>query len=202
MDFFNEKIRNYIASNLDLDNQFKYEKFMVGRSNITFKIFDNRNSYVLRRPPFGDKLESAHNMQREYRIISELSENNLKVPKPIFLCTDRTVSDDDFYIMEYIEGETIADNVVAENYSKNDKKEITYSFITTLSELHTFDVKNSKLNDLGKHEDYVLRQLNRWTKQFNAQKVRDITDLDIATNLIIDTIPTQKKLSIDHVDYR
>ena len=148
MDFFNEKIRNYIASNLDLDNQFKYEKFMVGRSNITFKIFDNRNSYVLRRPPFGDKLESAHNMQREYRIISELSENNLKVPKPIFLCTDRTVSDDDFYIMEYIEGETIADNVVAENYSKNDKKEITNSFITTLSELHTFDVKNSKLNDL------------------------------------------------------
>ena len=73
MDFFNEKIRNYIASNLDLDNQFKYEKFMVGRSNITFKIFDNRNSYVLRRPPVGDKLESAHNMQREYRIISELS---------------------------------------------------------------------------------------------------------------------------------
>ena len=177
MEFFNEKIRNYIASNLDFDNQFKFEKFKVGRSNITFKIFDDRNSYVLRRPPFGDKLESAHNMQREYRIISELSENNLKVPKPIFLCTDRTVSDDDFYIMEYIEGETIADNVVAENYSKNDKKEITNSFITTLSELHTFDVKNSKLNDLGKHEDYVLRQLNRWTKQFNAQKVRDITCL-------------------------
>ena len=124
MEFFNEKIRNYIASNLDLDNQFKFEKFKVGRSNITFKIFDDKDSYVLRIPPFGDKLESAHNMQREYRIISELSENNLKVPKPIFLCTDRTVSDDDFYIMEYIEGETIADNVVAENYSKNDKKEI------------------------------------------------------------------------------
>jgi aminoglycoside phosphotransferase (APT) family kinase protein len=141
-------------------------------------------------------------MQREYRIISELSENNLKVPKPIFLCTDRTVSDDDFYIMEYIEGETIADNVVAENYSKNDKKEITNSFITTLSELHTFDVKNSKLNDLGKHEDYVLRQLNRWTKQFNAQKVRDITDLDIATKLLFDTIPTQQKVSIVHGDYR
>ena len=117
-------------------------------------------------------------MQREYRIISELSKNNIRVPKPILLCTDRTVSDDDFYIMEYIEGVTIADNVIAENYSKNDKEEITNSFISTLAELHTFDVKNSKLNDLGKHEDYVLRQLNRWTKQFNAQKVRDITDLD------------------------
>ena len=97
---------------------------------------------------------------------------------------------------------TIADNVIAENYSKNDKKEITNSFITTLAELHTFDVKNSKLNDLGKHEDYVLRQLNRWTKQFNAQKVRDITDLDIATKLLFDTIPTQQKVSIVHGDYR
>ena len=202
MEFFNEKIRNYIASNLDLDNQFKFEKFKVGRSNITFKIFDDRNSYVLRRPPFGDKLESAHNMQREYRIISELSENNIKVPKPILLYTDRTLSDDDFYIMEYIEGATIADNVTAENYSKNDKKEITNSFITTLAELHNFDVKNSKLNDLGKHEDYVLRQLNRWTKQFNAQKVRDIADLDIATKLLFDTIPTQQKVSIVHGDYR
>ena len=202
MEFFNEKIRNYIASNLDLDNQFKFEKFKVGRSNITFKIFDDMHSYVLRRPPFGDKLESAHNMQREYRIISELSKNNIRVPKPILLCTDRTVSDDDFYIMEYIEGETIADNVIAENYSKNDKEEITNSFISTLAELHTFDVKNSKLNDLGKHEDYVLRQLNRWTKQFNAQKVRDITDLDIATKLLFDTIPTQQKVSIVHGDYR
>ena len=104
--------------------------------------------------------------------------------------------------MEYIEGATIADNVMAENYSKNDKKEITNSFITTLAELHNFDVKNSKLNDLGKHEDYVLRQLNRWTKQFNAQKVRDIADLDIATKLLFDTIPTQQKVSIVHGDYR
>ena len=202
MEFFNEKIRNYIASNLDLDNQFKFEKFKVGRSNITFKIFDDMHSYVLRRPPFGDKLESAHNMQREYRIISELSENNIKVPKPILLCTDRTISDDDFYIMEYIDGVTIADNLVADNYSNNDKKEITNSFITTLAELHTFDVKNSNLNDLGKHEDYVERQLNRWTKQFNAQKVRDIPDLDVATKLLFDTIPAQQKVSIVHGDYR
>ena len=171
MEFFDKKIRSFITSNVELDYQFRFEKFKVGRSNITFKIFDDSNSYVLRRPPFGDKLESAHNMQREFRIISELSENNIKVPKPILLCTDKNISDDDFYIMEYVDGVTIADNLVADNYSNNDKKEITNSFITTLAELHTFDVKNSNLNDLGKHEDYVERQLNRWTKQFNAQKV-------------------------------
>ena len=141
-------------------------------------------------------------MQREFRIISELSENNIKVPKPILLCTDKNISDDDFYIMEYVDGVTIADNLVADNYSNNDKKEITNSFITTLAELHTFDVKNSNLNDLGKHEDYVERQLNRWTKQFNAQKVRDIPELDVATQLLFDTIPAQQKVSIVHGDYR
>ena len=65
MDFFSNKIREYISSNIDLNINFDFEKFKVGRSNITFKIFDSQNSYVLRRPPFGNKLESAHNMQRE-----------------------------------------------------------------------------------------------------------------------------------------
>ena len=89
------------------------DRFKVGRSNITYKIFDDSNVLVLRRPPFGNKLESAHNMQREFRIITELSKNNLKVPKPILLCVDRLICVDDFYIMEYIEGETIADNLIS-----------------------------------------------------------------------------------------
>lgn len=202
MEFFDEKIRDYISSNLDLDSNFKFEQFKVGRSNITFKIFDNSISYVLRRPPFGNKLESAHNMQREYKIITELSRNNLKVPKPILLCVDRSIAEDDFYIMEYIEGETIADNLIAENYSDSQKKKITESFVSTLAELHTFDVLESNLKDLGKHEDYVERQLNRWNKQFRAQKVREIDDLDQATKLLLDNIPSQQRVSIVHGDYR
>ena len=202
MEFFDEKIRDYISSNLDLDINFKFEQFKVGRSNITFKIFDNSISYVLRRPPFGNKLESAHNMQREYKIITELSRNNLKVPKPILLCVDKSISEDDFYIMEYIEGETIADNLIAENYSDSQKKKITESFVSTLAELHTFNVLESNLKNLGKHEDYVERQLNRWNKQFRAQKVREIDDLDQATKLLLDNIPSQQRVSIVHGDYR
>jgi len=202
MEFFDKKIRDYISSNLDLNSNFKFEQFKVGRSNITFKIFDNSVSYVLRRPPFGNKLESAHNMQREYKIITELSKNNLKVPNPILLCIDRSISEDDFYIMEYIEGDTIADNLIAANYSDSQKKKITESFISTLAELHTFDVLGSNLKDLGKHQDYVERQLNRWTKQFRAQKVREIDDLDQATKLLFDNIPSQQRVSIVHGDYR
>jgi aminoglycoside phosphotransferase (APT) family kinase protein len=202
MDFFNNQIREYISSNIDLNIDFDFEKFKVGRSNITFKIFDSKNTYVLRRPPIGNKLESAHNMQREYKIITELSKNNLKVPNPIHLCTEKNISQDDFYIMEYIDGETIADNLIAENYSKKDKELITNSFVTTLTELHNFDVQSSGLKDLGKHEGYVERQLIRWNKQFSAQKVREINDLDVATNILLEKIPTQQRVSIVHGDYR
>jgi len=125
MDFFNNTIRKHIASVTKLDENFTFDQFKVGRSNITFKIEDGTYKYVLRRPPFGNKLESAHNMQREYRIISELSKSKIKVPNPIALCTDRDISDEDFYIMEYVDGQTISDNVVAEAYSKDAKEKIS-----------------------------------------------------------------------------
>ena len=202
MDFFNNQIRELIVKNIEIDKNFQYEQFKVGRSNITFKIFDDKNSYVLRRPPYGNKLESAHNMSREYRIIDELSKNNLKVPKPIFLYTEKDITEDDFYIMEYVEGKTISDNIEAKLLSSDEKQTISNSFIETIADIHNFDVVNSKLNDLGKHQGYVESQLNRWTKQFEAQKVREIEDLDFATEMLFQNIPKQQKISIVHGDYR
>ena len=202
MDFFNTQIRELIVENIEIDRNFQYEQFKVGRSNITFKIFDDKNSYVLRRPPYGNKLESAHNMSREYKIIDELSKNNLKVPKPIFLYTEKDITEVDFYIMEYVEGKTISDNIEAKLLSSDEKQTISNSFIETIADIHNFDVVNSKLNDLGKHEGYVERQLNRWTKQFEAQKVREIEDLDFATEMLFQNIPKQQKISIVHGDYR
>ena len=202
MDFLNTQIRELIVENIEIDRNFQYEQFKVGRSNITFKIFDDKNSYVLRRPPYGNKLESAHNMSREYKIIDELSKNNLKVPKPIFLYTEKDITEDDFYIMEYVEGKTISDNIEAKLLSSDEKQTISNSFIETIADIHNFDVVNSKLNDLGKHQGYVERQLNRWTKQFEAQKVREIEDLDFATEMLFQNIPKQQKISIVHGDYR
>ena len=140
MDFFNENVRKFISENIDLDINFKYERFKVGRSNITFKIYDDFNQYVLRRPPFGNKLESAHNMQREFRVISELYKYQIKVPKALLIYVDKKISEDDFYIMEYVDGDTISDNIVADEYSINDKKKITESLIKNLAYLHNFNV--------------------------------------------------------------
>ena len=202
MDFFSEKLKKYISTVVDISKNFNFEQFKVGRSNITFKIFDDSNTFVLRRPPFGLKLESAHNMGREYKILKVLNEHDLRVPKPLYLYNKKELSADDFYIMEYIEGETIANNQVADNYDQIQKNTITESFINALTELHNFDVINSELSDLGKHEDYVLRQINRWSKQFQSQKVREIKELESATDLLLDNIPSQQTVGIVHGDYR
>ena len=202
MDFFSEKLKKYISSVVDISEDFNFEQFKVGRSNITFKIFDDASSFVLRRPPFGLKLESAHNMGREYKILKVLSENGLKVPKPMYLYNKKELSVDDFYIMEFIEGETIANNQIADEFNEIQKNTITESFIKALSEIHNFDVISSELNDLGKHEDYVERQINRWNKQFQSQKVREIKELESATKLLLDNIPSQQTVGIVHGDYR
>ena len=202
MDFFSEKLKKYISTVVDISKDFNFEQFKVGRSNITFKIFDDSNTFVLRRPPFGLKLESAHNMGREYKILKVLNEHDLRVPKPLYLYNKKELSADDFYIMEYIEGETIANNQVADNYDQIQKNTITESFINALTELHNFDVINSELSDLGKHEDYVVRQINRWSKQFQSQKVREIKELESATDLLLDNIPSQQTVGIVHGDYR
>ena len=202
MDFFSEKLKKYISSVVDISEDFNFEQFKVGRSNITFKIFDDANSFVLRRPPFGLKLESAHNMGREYKILKVLSENGLRVPKPMYLYNKKELSVDDFYIMEFIEGETIANNQIADEFNEIQKNTITESFIKALSEIHNFDVISSELNDLGKHEDYVERQINRWNKQFQSQKVREIKELESATKLLLNNIPSQQTVGIVHGDYR
>ena len=202
MDFFSEKLKKYISSVINISEDFNFEQFKVGRSNITFKIFDDANSFVLRRPPFGLKLESAHNMGREYKILKVLSENGLRVPKPMYLYNKKELSVDDFYIMEFIEGETIANNQIADEFNEIQKNTITESFIKALSEIHNFDVISSELNDLGKHEDYVERQINRWNKQFQSQKVREIKELESATKLLLDNIPSQQTVGIVHGDYR
>jgi aminoglycoside phosphotransferase (APT) family kinase protein len=124
MDFFTEKLKKYISSVVDISEDFEFEQFQVGRSNITFKIFDDLNAFVLRRPPFGLKLESAHNMGREYKIIKVLNENGLRVPKPLYLYNKKELSQDDFYIMEFIDGVTIANNHVADNYKAREKIEL------------------------------------------------------------------------------
>ena len=202
MNPFDEKIRIWISDSIDLSKNFEFEQFKVGRSNLTFKIYDKKNTYVLRRPPLGSKLESAHDMKREYRIISNLYKSKYRVPKPYVLCDYRDISSEDFYIMEYIDGQTIATMEDAQKLSGEIKKTISEDYIVTICELHNIEIGSSGLESLGKHEDYIERQLSRWAKQWDKQKTREIPDLQDSTKLLLDSIPKQQRTSIVHGDYR
>ena len=195
-------LRFWISENLGLSKNFNVELFKVGRSNLTYKIYDENNTYVFRRPPFSSKLPSAHDMAREYKIISNLYKCGYRVPKPILLCTDKDVSEDDFYIMEYIDGLTLATIEDSESLSSEMKQEISKDYMTTICELHNIEIRNSGLADIGRHEDYIIRQLNRWLKQWDIQKTREIKDLENSTKLLFDSIPEQQRTSIVHGDYR
>ena len=156
----------------------------------------------MRKKPPGDLLPSAHAVDREFKVQNALYETDVPVAKMYLYCEDESIIGTAFYIMEYIEGKTISDNIEAELLSTDEKITISNSFIKTIADIHNFDVVSSKLEDLGKHQGYVERQLNRWTKQFEAQKVREIDDLDYATELLFENIPKQQKVSIVHGDYR
>ena len=202
MNTFDDKIRLWISNNLDLSYNFDFEHFKVGRSNLTYKIFDDKNTYVFRRPPLSSKLQSAHDMGREHKIISNLYNCGYRVPKPYLLCSDKSISEDNFYIMEYIDGLTVATIEDASPISDELKENISKDYMVTICELHNIEVSKSGLSDLGKHENYIERQLNRWSKQWSSQKTRDIKDLDSSTKLLFDSIPEQQNTSIVHGDYR
>jgi len=202
MNPFNDKIRLWISENLDLSHDFDFEQFKVGRSNLTYKIFDKQNTYVLRRPPFSSKLQSAHDMVREHKIILNLHNCGYRVPQPYLLCTEEDISENDFYIMEYIDGLTIATIEDSDPLPNKMKEKISKDYIATICELHNIKIEDSGLKELGRHEKYIERQLKRWLSQWSSQKTRDIEDLDKSTKLLFESIPEQQRTSIVHGDYR
>jgi len=202
MNQFDKKLRIWISDNLDISKDFNYKQFKVGRSNLTYKIYDTNSTYVLRKPPIGPKLQSAHDMGREYKIIMNLYRCGYRVPEPKLLCNNRDVTKDDFYIMEYIDGLTISTIEEAKPLTTEIKKKISEDYIATICELHNIEIQNSGLEDLGKHKDYIERQLNRWMKQWSSQKTREIRDLEKSTKRLLDAIPEQQRTSIVHGDYR
>ncbi|MBT4265036.1 MAG: phosphotransferase family protein [Deltaproteobacteria bacterium] len=174
-----------------------------GRSNLTYKVVDaKQQTYVLRRPPLGLVLESAHNMGREYKIISALGKTDIPVAPALGLCQDRGVNEADFYVMGFVEGQVYTSSVQAAGIPTADRKSLGLNTIETLVQLHRIDPDTIGLGDLGKKEDYVARQVRRWTKQYENTKTDDLLEMEEVGRLLKDNIPVQVGSSIAHGDYR
>ncbi len=174
-----------------------------GRSNLTYRVADaSGNVYVLRRPPMGHVLESAHNMGREHKIISSLGPTDIPVAPALGLCLDRSVNEADFYIMQFVEGQVYSSSVQGENVPAAERKPLCTDVIDTLVRLHRIDPDVVGLGDLGKKEDYVARQVRRWTKQYANSKTEEIPEMEEVGRLLQDNIPEQVGATIAHGDYR
>ena len=178
-----------------------------GHSNLTYGVSDaNGARYVLRRPPLGHVLESAHDMGREHKIIAALGPTSVPVPPALAYCDDVAVNDAPFYVMGFVEGTIIRTAEIAkETLTVEQRRVAGESLIDVLADLHAVDVDAVGLGDLGRKEGYIERQLKRWYKQVKGSQEltkRELPDVDAVHDVLAARIPDQGQAAIVHGDYR
>ena len=178
-----------------------------GHSNLTFGVTDaNGTKYVLRRPPLGHVLQSAHDMGREHKIIKALGPTSVPVPPALGYCEDVEVNGAPFYVMAFVDGYIIRTSDIAKEKLTEDQRRVAgESLVDVLADIHSVDVDAIGLGDLGKKTDYMQRQLKRWYTQFKGSgelTKRTVPDVDEVHDFLAARIPEQGPAAIVHGDYR
>jgi aminoglycoside phosphotransferase (APT) family kinase protein len=183
---------------------FRFDIIAGGHSNLTYLVqAADGGRLVLRRPPLGHVLASAHDVGREHRIIAALQGSGVPVPPALGLCSDDAVTGAPFYVMGHVDGVVVRDRATAEHaLSPAARDRASRSLVDTLAAIHAVDLEASGLRDLAKHEDYIARQLKRWYGQWNLQKTRDLPLVDEVHDALLGRIPAQGPATIVHGDYR
>lgn len=183
-------------------------QFPAGHSNLTYLVRGARPDgapveLVLRRPPFGNVVKTAHDMGREHRILSALSPVWPKAPRPIAYSEDTSIIGAPFYVMERIAGvvlrRKLPPGVTVDEATLSSLGE---AFVDTLVELHELDFSAIGLGELGKPEGYVARQVSGWTKRYEASKTDDLPDVERAATWLADHIPASPPPSLIHNDFK
>jgi aminoglycoside phosphotransferase (APT) family kinase protein len=183
---------------------FSFALIAGGHSNLTYRVVgSDGHPLVLRRPPLGQLLASAHDMEREHRIIAALADTPVPVPAARAYCADASVSGAPFYVMDFVEGYVIRDRLAAEALlTEPARRAAGAHLVDTLAAIHAVDVEAVGLSDLGRHEGYVARQLKRWYGQWQQSKTRELPAIDELHEVLGAHIPDQGPACIVHGDYR
>jgi aminoglycoside phosphotransferase (APT) family kinase protein len=199
-----ERLRSYLASHLEAGaNEITILQFPAGSSNLTYLISVDGREYVLRRPPFGNTVKSAHDMHREHKVLSKLSAVYPPAPKPILFCDDTSVIGDEFYLMERRNGLVIRGMAPKQlEDSQELQLRVAESFVKNLAELHALDYEAAGLGDLGKPEGYVRRQVEGWSKRYFAAKTDDWPALEKAIAWLNENVPDESGAALVHNDYK
>jgi aminoglycoside phosphotransferase (APT) family kinase protein len=181
-----------------------FERIAGGHSNLTYRVGDAAGaSWALRRPPLGKRLGSAHDMGREFKVVSALGRTEVPVAPVVGLCEDDSVNGAPFYVMEFVAGPVLRGLAEAEIFPEEERRrEIGLRVADTLVAIHAVDPDAVGLGDLGRKEDYVARQLRRWQGQWEKSKTRELPAIDRVHDRLAERTPEQGPATIVHGDYR
>jgi len=179
--------------------ELEIKQFRGGQSNPTYFLQSGQRKYVLRRKPTGALLKSAHAVDREYRVITALASVGFPVAKTYCLCQDDSIIGAWFYIMDYVDGR-IFWNIEAIPY--DERPAIFEAMVEVISRLHLIDYKALGLEDFGKPGSYFIRQISRWSKQYEASKDGDYPAMDRLIEWLKANVPENDETTIVHGDYR
>jgi aminoglycoside phosphotransferase (APT) family kinase protein len=173
-----------------------------GKSNLTYIVADSSREWVVRRPPLGHVLATAHDMSREYRVMTALQDTAVPVPKTYRLCLDDTVLGVPFYVMERVAGTPYRHAEELADLGAQRTRTISARLVDTLVILHQVDPVEVGLGDFGKTQGYLNRQVARWKKQLDASHCRDLPAADKLYTLLTADVPAESAAGIVHGDYR
>ncbi|HUR50465.1 MAG TPA: phosphotransferase family protein [Acidimicrobiales bacterium] len=194
----------WLQSNVDgLRGALKFELIAGGRSNLTYRVTDDRGrEVVLRRPPVSDVLATAHDMGREHRVMAALAPTPVPVPEMLTFCDDPEVTGAPFYVMDFVDGAIVRGRAEADAFPADARAAIGPRMIEVLSALHAVEPSEVGLGDLGRPDGYLDRQLRRWSKQVEQSKTRDLPLLEDVHRRLAAAVPPQAETRIVHGDYR
>jgi aminoglycoside phosphotransferase (APT) family kinase protein len=191
-----DRLRSYLGS-----APLTATMFQGGRSNLTYALTDGTNRWVLRRPPLGHVLPTAHDMSREHKVLDALSGAGFPAPRPIRLCTDPDVIGAPFYLMEHVDGAIYRDAAVLEAMGPAAMRALILSLVDTLADLHALDYTAIGLADFGRPEGFNERQVRRWKKQLDASRSREVPGIEELHARLAVQVP-EGAGSVVHGDYR
>jgi aminoglycoside phosphotransferase (APT) family kinase protein len=200
-----DRLRDYLRPRLGQDiEDLRVERHMAGHSNETFFLRSGSLDLVLRRPPRGAFLPTAHDVRREYRVLSALAETNVRAPRPVLFCEDAAVIGAPFYLMERVPGLVIRDRLPGEMQAETARHQLGEELVDALVELHAVDWRSVGLEGFGKPEGYLERQVRRWSGQLALTEplTRRIPELRAAGEWLSRNLPSAAEATIVHGDYK
>ncbi len=197
-----ERLQAFLASRLpEFDAPLVARQFKGGQSNPTYLLEANARRYVLRRKPPGKLLPSAHAVDREFRVVSVLAARGFPVARPVIYCDDEAVIGTAFYVMKFVEGRVIWEPHMPDADAR-ERAAVYDAMNATLAHLHAFEPAALGLSAFGRGENYVARQIQRWSKQYHASQTRPIEEMDALIAWLPRHLPPPAPVRLVHGDYR